>query len=71
VTVLIKGFGKVEGDYRVKNSEVSEPGYVSLRSVSKTFGDVHAVVDLDLDIASGEFFSMLGPSGSGKQRCCG
>lgn len=50
----------------MKNSEVSEPGYVSLRSVSKTFGDVHAVVDLDLDIASGEFFSMLGPSGSGK-----
>jgi putative spermidine/putrescine transport system ATP-binding protein len=34
--------------------------------VSKSFDDVHAVVDLDLDIASGEFFSMLGPSGSGK-----
>lgn len=41
-------------------------GYVSLRGVSKTFDDVQAVVDLDLDIASGEFFSMLGPSGSGK-----
>ena len=40
--------------------------YVSLRGVSKSFDDVHAVVDLDLDIASGEFFSMLGPSGSGK-----
>ena len=35
--------------------------YVSLRGVSKSFDDVRAVVDLDLDIASGEFFSMLGP----------
>ena len=26
----------------------------------------HAVDALDLDIAAGEFFSMLGPSGSGK-----
>jgi putative spermidine/putrescine transport system ATP-binding protein len=34
--------------------------------VSKSFGDVHAVVDLDLDIQEGEFFAMLGPSGSGK-----
>jgi putative spermidine/putrescine transport system ATP-binding protein len=39
---------------------------VSLRGVSKSFDEVKAVVDLDLDIASGEFFSMLGPSGSGK-----
>ena len=39
---------------------------VSLRGVSKSFGDVHAVVDLDLDIQEGEFFAMLGPSGSGK-----
>src|SRR5256714_14836257 len=39
---------------------------VSLRNVSKLFGDVPAVDDLDLDVADGEFFSMLGPSGSGK-----
>src|SRR5262245_20489629 len=30
------------------------------------FGDVAAVDDLSLDIAEGEFFSMLGPSGCGK-----
>ena len=48
------------------SSDIGEPGYVSLRSVSKAFGDVYAVNGLDLDIASGEFFSMLGPSGSGK-----
>jgi putative spermidine/putrescine transport system ATP-binding protein len=39
---------------------------VSLRGVTKTFGDVVAVAGVDLDIAEGEFFSMLGPSGSGK-----
>ncbi|ABL82719.1 MULTISPECIES: ABC transporter ATP-binding protein [unclassified Nocardioides] len=39
---------------------------ISVRGLSKYFGDVRAVDDLDLDIADGEFFSMLGPSGSGK-----
>jgi putative spermidine/putrescine transport system ATP-binding protein len=39
---------------------------VSLRGVRKTFGPVTAVDGIDLDIADGEFFSMLGPSGSGK-----
>jgi spermidine/putrescine transport system ATP-binding protein len=39
---------------------------VRLERVSKVFGDVAAVDDLSLDIAEGEFFSMLGPSGCGK-----
>jgi spermidine/putrescine transport system ATP-binding protein len=39
---------------------------VRLERVSKFFGDVAAVNDLSLDIAEGEFFSMLGPSGCGK-----
>jgi putative spermidine/putrescine transport system ATP-binding protein len=39
---------------------------ISLRGLTKQFADVRAVDDLDLDIADGEFFSMLGPSGSGK-----
>jgi putative spermidine/putrescine transport system ATP-binding protein len=39
---------------------------ISLRGLSKHFDDVRAVDGLDLDIADGEFFSMLGPSGSGK-----
>src|SRR5262249_48119526 len=39
---------------------------VSLKSVRKTFGDVHAVDGIDLDVGDGEFFALLGPSGSGK-----
>ncbi|MFZ5846162.1 MAG: ABC transporter ATP-binding protein [Actinomycetota bacterium] len=43
-----------------------QPTAISLRSVTKRYGDVTAVDRLDLDILDGEFFSMLGPSGSGK-----
>jgi len=39
---------------------------ISLRGLVKRFDDVRAVDGVDLDIARGEFFSMLGPSGSGK-----
>jgi len=42
------------------------PMAITLRGLSKHFDGVRAVDDLDLDIADGEFFSMLGPSGSGK-----
>jgi spermidine/putrescine transport system ATP-binding protein len=39
---------------------------VRLERVTKRFGEMVAVDDLTLDIARGEFFSMLGPSGCGK-----
>jgi spermidine/putrescine transport system ATP-binding protein/putrescine transport system ATP-binding protein len=39
---------------------------ISIQNVSKTFGRVQAVRDVSLDIATGEFFSLLGASGSGK-----
>ena len=45
------------------------PSAVSLRGVSRRFGDVSAMDGVDLEIAAGEFFAMLGPSGSGKTTC--
>ena len=46
----------------------ADPGRVAirLRGLRKTFGDVVAVDSVDLDIADGEFLTLLGPSGSGK-----
>ena len=38
----------------------------AFRNVSKRFGNVTAARNLNLDIASGEFLSLLGPSGCGK-----
>lgn len=40
--------------------------YVKLVDVTKKFGDVTAVDNLNLEIGKGECFSMLGPSGCGK-----
>jgi len=39
---------------------------ISVRGLTKRYGDVLAVDAIDLDITAGEFFTMLGPSGSGK-----
>ena len=37
-----------------------------LSGIRRTYGDIVAIDKLDLDIAEGEFFTLLGPSGSGK-----
>ena len=41
-------------------------GQVALRALTKGFGGRNVVDGIDLDVAAGEFFSLLGPSGCGK-----
>ncbi|MFD1640491.1 ABC transporter ATP-binding protein [Halohasta litorea] len=39
---------------------------IQLSSVTKRFGDIEAVRDLDLTVESGEIYGFLGPNGAGK-----
>ena len=39
---------------------------ISIRSLTKKFGDLTAVDGLDLEIPAGEFFAFLGPNAAGK-----
>ena len=45
------------------------PAAVEFHAVSRSFGTVKAVDQVDLTIGEGTFFAMLGPSGSGKTTC--
>jgi putative spermidine/putrescine transport system ATP-binding protein len=49
-----------------RGTGAADPPDIRLRDVRKTYGDVVAVAGVDLEVANGEFFTMLGPSGSGK-----
>ncbi|QCP48965.1 ABC transporter ATP-binding protein [Trinickia violacea] len=40
--------------------------FLTLTDLSKSYGNLHAVSDLNLSVEKGEFVSLLGPSGCGK-----
>ncbi len=39
---------------------------VRFEGIAKSFDEVHALMPTDLEVADGEFLTLLGPSGSGK-----
>ncbi len=54
------------GEYAQDVGPTGRKIVAELRNVSKRFGNVRAVSDLNLSIGEGEFLSFLGPSGCGK-----
>lgn len=48
------------------NKRPPGPPLISLKEVQKHYGDYHALRGINLEIGTGEFFSLLGPSGCGK-----
>ncbi len=52
--------------YTPTAGQAGQPPVAELRDVSKYFGDIAAVKDMNLSIGQGEFLSFLGPSGCGK-----
>jgi ABC-type Fe3+/spermidine/putrescine transport system ATPase subunit len=45
---------------------VSGGGFLAIRGLGKSFGELPAVADVTFDVARGEILALLGPSGSGK-----
>jgi NitT/TauT family transport system ATP-binding protein len=49
-----------------RNVNPTTSGEVHLAAVSRSFGDVHALDGVDLDVAAHEIVAVVGPSGCGK-----
>jgi ABC-2 type transport system ATP-binding protein len=56
----------VAGGVRLRREEPGVSAAVVTRGLTKRFGPVTAVEDLDIEVAQGEVFGFLGPNGAGK-----
>ncbi len=60
------GSGTTDRSGMTDRNRDAKSGHIELASLTKRFGDVVAVAGISLQVAAGEFFSLLGPSGCGK-----
>jgi phospholipid/cholesterol/gamma-HCH transport system ATP-binding protein len=58
-------FSANDDDCRINLSETRGVG-IRIEKLNKYFDDKHVLIDIDLEIFSGETFSIIGPSGTGK-----
>ena len=49
-----------------QNDQSTNDQGLSVKNICKQFGDINALDNVTLDVAPGEFFTLLGPSGCGK-----
>jgi len=65
---LAHGFGGhfFEEEKYVSRYEQSRGVSISIRNLNKSFEENHVLKDVNLEIAAGETFSIIGPSGTGK-----
>ena len=64
---LLQGLNLASDQKSTPTGGNNSDAYVSFQKVQKSYdGEILVVKDLNLDIAQGEFVTMLGPSGSGK-----
>ncbi|MBW2660029.1 MAG: ATP-binding cassette domain-containing protein, partial [Deltaproteobacteria bacterium] len=42
---------------------------LKVKNLSKSFGGIHAVVNLSFSVAEGELLALIGPNGAGKTTC--
>ena len=43
---------------------------ISFENVNKFYEDTHVLKNINFEIEKGKFYTLLGPSGCGKQRSC-
>ncbi len=61
----MKSLGSIRRSFAPWADPASKP-FISVKNVTKKFGDFTAVDDLSLNIYTREFFALLGASGCGK-----
>lgn len=62
----VSGCSRTQGSNGPREIRKANNGSVQLLGLTKQYGAFRAVDDVSIDIAAGEFVTLLGPSGSGK-----